>query len=102
MHNWNVNLNFEKKNYKDKRLKKETKDYDENWIYTEDNILSIKANRSYEIHIQISKMNACMSFKLMNYRNLTHESYFKSALKYSRSNLVNKQGDLQWKIAKKR
>ena len=27
---------------------------------------------------------------------------FKSALKYSRSNLVNQQGDLQWKIAKKK
>ena len=42
-----------------------------------------------------------MSFKLINYRNLTHDSYFKSALKYSRSNLFNHQGDLQWKIAKK-
>ena len=37
MHNWNVNLNFEK-NYKDKRLKKETKDYDKNWIYMDDKI----------------------------------------------------------------
>ena len=36
-----------------------------------------------------------MTFKLMNYRNLTHDSYFKSALKYSRSNLVIQQGDLQ-------
>ena len=26
----------------------------------------------------------------------------KSALKYSRSNLGNQQGDLQWKIAKKK
>ena len=31
---------------------------------------------------------------------LTHDSYFKSALKYSKS-LGNQQGDLQWKIAKK-
>ena len=54
-----------------------------------------KANRSYEIYIKISKMNASMSFKLMNYRKLTQDSYFKSALKYSRSNLVNQQGDLQ-------
>ena len=33
---------------------------------------------------------------------LTHDSHFKSALKYTRSNLGNDHGDLQWKLAKKR
>ena len=33
---------------------------------------------------------------------LTHELYFKSALKYFRSNLGNQQGDLQRKNEKKR
>ena len=48
-----------------------------------------------------NQMNACISVKLMHYSNITHNSYFKSASKYSGSNLVNQQGDLQWKIAKK-
>ena len=37
----------------------------------------------------------------MNYRNSTQDSNFKSALKYSRSNLGNQQSKLHWKITKK-
>ena len=46
-----------------------------------------------------SKTSACMS-KLMNHRNVTHDSYSKGALKYSRSNLGTQQSDLQLKIEK--
>ena len=35
------------------------------------------------------------------YKFITHDSCFKSALKFLRSNLSNRQGDLQLKIAKK-
>ena len=43
-----------------------------------------------------------MSFKLDNHRNLTHDSYSISSLKYSSSNLGNLQDDLPQKIAKKK
>ena len=55
--------------------------------------------------------NLFLGFMIFNFFSLyfininsdkkTHDTYFKSALKYSRSNWGNKQGDIQWKIAKK-